>query len=393
LEHFPLTPKSPLVTEVRSRLAGEPFFGSHPPAAKMLCSVLNAAFWASVQSEEGRSVRVALALKNPNSRAPDVLRLSEPVEVSSHSITKLSASFPFRRGTLVVTLPPGGLPTIWGVALPKLEDGPLIGWLVEIIGPGYVVVRNGLSIQAALLPDGSRKVFEANTRVEDDWCNLLMSQAGHTVLGREPSFGLQLKFYGFLQVLSRAMVDHRRGGSVVFVSPRDKTWDNSIEFTYKFDTPKYLSSLCTELKAYLVEWERREDRERKTKNREREPIRFYPPSDQERTVLRALRLVGGLTAVDGALVMNTDLEILGYGAKLRAHTEQLIVREWFSWGEYAKQPRHNIGGTRHRSAAEFVARHPDTVTFVASQDGRFTIFWSSKGGGEVLAHRVELLLL
>jgi hypothetical protein len=237
-------------------------------------------------------------------------------------------------------------------------------------------------------------VFDEITRLEDAWCELLMLNARHTALGREPSFGLQLKFYGFLQVLSQAMVDHRRGGSVVLVSPHDETWNDSIDFTYKFNRPEeYLSSLAAELRKWLDEWYRQEDEKRKAKDGEREEILYYPASDEERKLHEALRLVGGLTAVDGAMVMTTDLKILGYGAKLKAHTEQLVVREWLPLDGYAQEPMHNIGGTRHRSAAEFVSRHPETAIFVASQDGRFTIFWCNEYGTEVLAHRVELLLL
>jgi hypothetical protein len=71
----------------------------------------------------------------------------------------------------------------------------------------------------------------------------------------------------------------------------------------------------------------------------------------------------------------------------------LTVREWLPSGGYADRPMQNIGGTRHSSAAQFVSRYPGTVIFVASQDGRFTIFCCNEDGTEVLAHRVELLLL
>jgi hypothetical protein len=80
LKHFPFTPKSPLGVNVTARLAEEPFFSDHPPDAGTICCVLNAAFWASTQSEEGRSVRVTLALMNPAySRSPEIFRFSDPI--------------------------------------------------------------------------------------------------------------------------------------------------------------------------------------------------------------------------------------------------------------------------------------------------------------------------
>ena len=391
MKDFPLTSDSELVAEVTARFKQDSVTFDLAPDAGEICGVLNTAFWASMQSEEGHSVRASLALMNPEYALGDIFRLSDPIGLSSHSITKLSASFPFRPGAIGVTFPPQGRPLIWGFVLPKRE----YGWLLDILGPGYIVVRNGWYVQAALLPDGSRILFNEGTQLEDGWDSLLFHSTYHTPVGHHIPFAFRSQFYGFLRVLARAMIDHRRGGSVVLVNAQDEAWKAAIDFKYEFSKPEeYVSSLVSDLRKWQKRWTRNRDRKRKTPKKPTE-IEFYPDSRQEQKLHQALRLLGGLTAVDGAVVMTTDLKILGYGAKLKAAAKGLEVREWLPFRDDPEEPMslQEIGGTRHQSAAQFVSQHPETIVLVASQDGRITIFCRGEAGNEVLALRAELLFL
>lgn len=390
---FPFAPKMPLVEKIAARLAQEPPFEDEPLNTAVICDLLNTTFWASMQFEEGRSVRASLAIMKPQySLSTGIIRLSDPIDLSSHSIAKLSASFPFRRGAVCVTILPAGQPQIWGLVIPKPEHE----WLLEILGPGYFVIRNGLYIQAAVLSDGSLILFDEMTRLEDQWCNLLFDHLNHTSIGRQIPFVGRARFHGFLQLLSRAMVDHRCGGSVVIVNPEDNSWKNAVDFTYAFDGPqKYLVNLHSKLKIWQEKWSQSHDRKQTEKGREPPEISFYPDSDEEKKLHAALRLVGGLTAVDGALVMTNSLEILGYGTKLKPIAKELSIKEWLPFKGYSEDTKRldDLGGTRHRSAAQFAFQQPGTSVFVASQDGRFTIFCADDSGTELLALRVELLLL
>jgi Probable sensor domain DACNV len=392
MKDFPLTSDSELVAEVTARVKQDSVAFDSAPDAGQICGVLNTAFWASMQSEEGRSVRASLVLMDPEYALGDVFRLSDPIGLSSHTIAKLSASFPFRPGAIGITFPPQRHPLIWGFVLPKRE----YGWLVEMLGPGFIVVRREFYVEAALLPDGSRILFNERTDPQDAWHSLLSQQTHHTSVGRQIPFAFRAQFYGFLQILARAMIDHRRGGSVVLVSAEDEAWKGAIDFKYEFSKPEeYVSSLVSDLRKWQKRWTRSRDRKRKEPKRPTE-IDFYPDSRQEQKLHQALRLVGGLTAVDGTMVMTTDLKILGYGAKLKPTArKRLEVREWFPFRDDPEEPKslQDIGGTRHQSAAQFVSQYPETVILVASQDGRFTIFCCDAAENEVLALRAELLFL
>jgi len=123
------------------------------------------------------------------------------------------------------------------------------------------------------------------------------------------------------------MVDHHRGGSVLVVDPQDETWRNAVDFKYEFSKPaEYLFALTRELREWQQRWST-QDEKQKGQERAANELRFYPASKQQDELEQAIKLVGGLTAVDGAMVMTPDLKILGYGAKLKATAKKLKISE------------------------------------------------------------------
>ena len=108
--------------------------------------------------------------------------------------------------------------------------------------------------------------------------------------------------------------------------------------------------------------------------------------------------IAGLTAVDGAVVLTDQHELLGFGAKIARRkgwpqVEQVTVTEPIKGATPTLVHPDHLGGTRHLSAAQFVQDQREAVAFVASQDGRFTIFEWSECEAMVHAHRVDALLL
>ena len=112
----------------------------------------------------------------------------------------------------------------------------------------------------------------------------------------------------------------------------------------------------------------------------------------------ATNAVAGVTAVDGATVMTEQFELLAFGAKIARRrgsppVERVTVTEPIEGGTAEVVHPTSLGGTRHLSAAQFVQDQRDVTAFVASQDGRFTVFAWSPCEDMVHAHRVEALLL
>jgi hypothetical protein len=113
---------------------------------------------------------------------------------------------------------------------------------------------------------------------------------------------------------------------------------------------------------------------------------------------RAVDVVAGLTAVDGAVLISDQYEMLAFGAKIGrreggAQVEQVVMTEPVVGAAPLVVNPVQLGGTRHLSAAQFVQDQRDSIALVASQDGRFTVFAWSPCEEMVHAHRVETLLL
>jgi hypothetical protein len=96
-----------------------------------------------------------------------------------------------------------------------------------------------------------------------------------------------------------------------------------------------------------------------------------------------------------ALVVDEDLRVLGYGVMLRSQatdSELHVLVHDLRHGRAIFEQSYasdlsQLGGARHRSAAEFCANHPERLAFVASQDGRLTIFGCIAGERRLFAIR------
>ncbi|HVG44222.1 MAG TPA: hypothetical protein VM890_05805, partial [Longimicrobium sp.] len=108
--------------------------------------------------------------------------------------------------------------------------------------------------------------------------------------------------------------------------------------------------------------------------------------------------VAGLTAIDGATIVDRAFTVLAFGAKITprrgsAPVDRVLATEPVAGSTAEVVAPSQLGGTRHLSAAQFVHDQRDALAMVASQDGRFTVFAWSPCEGMVHAHRVETLLM
>ena len=97
----------------------------------------------------------------------------------------------------------------------------------------------------------------------------------------------------------------------------------------------------------------------------------------ERILDEEIDAVGILTAVDGAVVVDFNLNVLGFGAMVKSSTT-LHATDVCAIIEASATPGRlgtvgELGGSRHRSAADFCDADRTAVAFVASQDGKMTM--------------------
>jgi hypothetical protein len=109
----------------------------------------------------------------------------------------------------------------------------------------------------------------------------------------------------------------------------------------------------------------------------------------EEDLADAADLVARLASVDGALVIRADLDVVGFGAEIvldaaRPVRAYEVVGRLRGLGSAPIVDSERFG-MRHRSALRCVAQAANAAAFVVSQDGTVSFFW--KQDGKVLLKR------
>jgi hypothetical protein len=328
---------------------------SEVPDPATIERIINAAFWASLRREEGREPTISLAYLPPEA-AGTALLVERPLPLDPANLTKLAPAVErpgihlgvWKNGS-------GGELAVWGAT----RTIPPLCFVVEVIEPGLLVVKHrradpeGKFANVAVLEGEGTLASEC-----PDFVTML--------LGFDPGSGVT---DNVLLPLALSMRAHGHGGSLLVVPHGTTAWRKSIVSVPYTVAPPF---------SRLGELVRKGARDGAFKD--------------------ATDAIGGLTAVDGAVVLSDRWDVLAFGAKI-GRTEsgpfvgEVLVREPILGHTPVTVHASELGGTRHLSAAQFIHEQRDSLALVASQDGRFTVFGWSQRVQKVHAYRVEVLLL
>jgi hypothetical protein len=332
---------------------------------------VEAGFWASLRREEGRTPRLSLAFVEPD-RAGNALIFERPVPLAPEPLTRVAPAVE-RPGIHLGVWGEEANLAVWGAtrALPRHC------FVLEVIAPGLLILKqspgddSGKFINLAVLQGDQIKVVDQMAARVPDCPDLLTS-----LLGFE-SHHAPAESVNVLIQIAVSMRAHERGGTLLVVPANSNAWRESIvhPIVYAVDPP---FSVLTDL------------------------INAEPEAKGERWwqdgLRRAVDAVAGLTAVDGATIVNDRYELLAFGAKIlrrpgSAQVTRVIVTEPIEDSDADPVEPAQLGGPRHLSAAQFGHDQQDSIALVASQDGGFTVFAWSPCEKMVHAHRIEALLL
>ena len=345
------------------------------PEAKAIAAIIDATFWASFRPEEGRFPKISLAYLPPD-EAGQPLIFAQPLRLTASVLRKLAPAVERPEIHLGVWCFDNEL-RIWGAT----RSIPSYCFVLEDVEPGLLVVKHrrldgfGKYANVAVLIGETVKIIDEQGTSLPDCPSLLRALLAFTAAATNgPHHSLNV-----LVQLAASMRAHNHGGSLLVVPSDTESWRNSIAQPILYSVKPSFSNL-----AELVRHEldvNHEDRRQ-----------------WEAAMRRAVDTLGGLTAVDGAMIINDRYELLAFGAKIRRPESSAPVDKWVitepvvgNTGRIVQPTEH--GGTRHLSAAQFVYDQRDALALVASQDGRFTVFAWSPCEEMVHAHRVESLLM
>jgi hypothetical protein len=344
--------------------------GSPLPDARAIEALIDAAFWASLQREEGYAPEISLAFLSPE-RAARPMRLAAPLPLGPRALARLAPAVE-RPGIHLGVWRERGELVVWGTT----RAIPSFCLVIEVLGPGLIVVKHrtredSAKFQNVAVFEGEQvKVLDPRSVDTSEHPAVLKS-----LIAPEPP-GSPDDPVDVLLRLAVSMRAHKRGGTLLVVPARTERWRESIVRPIEYAVEPLFSELADLVREAAA----------------------GGPSRGQGTLGRAVDAVAGLTAVDGATVITDGYELLAFGVKIgrpdgRPRVERVLFSEPIEGGPASVVAPAELGGTRHISAAQFAQDQEDTVALAASQDGRFTIFAWSARDGMVHAHRVETLLL
>ncbi|MBV7530337.1 putative sensor domain DACNV-containing protein [Chitinophaga sp. sic0106] len=341
------------------------------PSAKIIERMIDIAFWASLRREEGNATRISLSFLQP-CQAGKPLLLANRIPLTPYALTKLAPGVE-RAGIHIGIWYEDNELFIWGTTT-KL---PNLCFVLDVAEPGLLVVKQrrllglGKFTNVAVLKGDQVKIVDEGCSMKRDIPDILSSLLGHK---SSPVWNHPTNVLIQIAVSMRA---HGKGGILLVTPPDTDEWRDSIIHPLSYPISPAFSGV-----ADLV---RRDDRS-------------VSEIFWQNALRREVDNVSGLTAVDGATIINSRHELLAFGAKItRSYNstavEQVMMLEPVLDGRPHVVHPSGIGGTRHLSAAQFVHDQRNCLALVASQDGYFTIFSWSPALQMVQGHKIDILLM
>jgi hypothetical protein len=341
------------------------------PVIAAIEAMIDVAFWASLRREELRAPRVSLAFAPPT-EGKRPLVFERPVPLAAAPLTHLGPAVE-RPGIHLCVQPVNGVLAVWGAA----RYLPPCCFVLEVVAPGLLVIKHsrpddsGKFVNVAVLQGDEIKMVDQNASLA---AGLPPRMAA--LLSPPPDIGA-IDAVNVLLQLAVSMRAHAHGGTLLVVPANTTAWRASILEPIPYAiTPIFglLGDLAGEQAA------------------EKSSYRW------QTNMRRAIEGLGGLTAVDGAMILTDRFELVAFGAKIIRRpgfpqVDIVLLTEMIDGSHVRNVDSSALGGTRHLSAAQFAHDQRDAFALVASQDGRFTVFEWSPGAQMVYANRIEALLL
>jgi sensor domain DACNV-containing protein len=343
------------------------------PNARAIAAIINATFWASFRPEEGRFPKISLAYLPPE-QAGQPMMFEHPLPLNAGVLTKLAPAVE-RPEIHLGVWNYGDELKVWGTT----RTIPSFCFVLEDVEPALLVVKHrrldgyGKYANVAVLKGEQVKVIDEKGTSLPDCPALLKALLAFT---SDAADGVQ-QSVNILVQLSASMRAQGHGGALLVVPGGSERWRDSIAQPILYSITPAFSALSDLMRQEVAEEDRRQ---------------------WASAMRRAVDTIGGMTAVDGATVINDRYDVLAFGAKIRRPEGSPPVDKWVITEPVVGnlpivvQPTEH-GGTRHLSAAQFVHDQRDALALVASQDGKFTVFAWSPCEQMVHAHRVESLLM
>jgi hypothetical protein len=331
-----------------------------------LQSLIEVSFWASLIQEEGKYHEFSLALCPPEFTTDSfVFKSRAPLEAAL--LARLAPAFGPQENSIGVWFDEHGELFIWGF-IPSAGTS----LAVRVHEPGQLLVSFDFGVAGfTAFISGSRTEFVDPSNLPPQW--------------RRPELEERSDDHAQIAEFMRSL---KCGGTLLLVNEKG-SWADSIHQPVTFIGQPYVKIKNDILyRDKILKQELNKD-----------PLTSHQHRSVREDARKSLEVIGNLTAMDGATLVTFDLDVLAFGAKIRAKNvdhkpERLVISEPFEGSVEREIGLSELGGTRHQSAAQFVFDQKDAIAIVASQDGRLSVLgWDRTEGKVAVIRPAEFALL
>lgn len=395
------------------------------PALKHVESMLSTCYHTSLLREEARPIRFRLILCDPDQLPPSEgpprglhrLVFVKPRRFNRNELRRLSPATDYHRALIGVRLNAEKQWQIWGIVHSGIlwaeamnggaKEAPVLPQVpvLQVSGPSELTMSRGSEIIATL--QGGRLSTPSADVLDSDWLNRLFAemrtevlqqhQAARKTAGEDAWAPLEEEFVndlfrGFMKRLIRAMREMSNGSSILFV-PRERAEEFSVDneyfnFKYRFNQNaprRRFTTLVVQILNGLAGLQI--GNEKKVGwNEYVEASRKGQLQDLDEALSELAYLIASLTAIDGAVILSRDFELLGFGAEITELSDvKRVARALDAEGEKVRLEATESQGMRHRSVYRIcnavtsitglVISHDGELRFVKHREGRVT-YWN-----------------
>jgi hypothetical protein len=394
------------------------------PSVEQLRYVLETAFLASFAREEGRNLRFALCCA-PTAAVPceggggdvPLIPFREPRPLSVEAIRALAPAVSPLTAAILVVCPPGDSAALSCTVAGVLSVGPnVVRWrgdgavyqrpapyalVVDVREAGEVHIYRG-GIKLATLKSGSLQDQLAFSELEFLPISDILSQGVDVIRPRlrppahepprETSDFEWTALLNTILAIVTGLESHGHGGTLLVAAPGA---ERTLPVRAKFDVDerngvlsdrfvRFINARHALVNARIARKEGRPGADAAELSHLQDAMLIA-----EEDLSNATDLTARLSAVDGALVISSDLRVVGFGAEIVVDASRRV--EAFEVSGHAQRGHtwpavdSESFGMRHRSALRCVGVAKNAAAFVVSQDGMVSLFWSQ--GDRVMLKR------
>lgn len=339
-------------------------FFDYVPTPETFSKVIEIAFLASLEQDEGRSFPFLLSYCPPGLCREVAQRFRHPLPFTQKNLSKLAPALLHTRQAILFEFVDGNA-FITGVGAAIKESATL-----ESIRPGTLSVKiersSGATFRIGYLTKTRFFRLPSIGVLPIQKLGLLQDEGGEDrFLGTH---------YAFICEVLRRIYAYRRGAILIFVA--GDSWMGSISNENLFSlesAAKFPGLSISALEGGL----------------ESAKIGGYAND------------IAALSRVDGATIMDMDLNVLAFGAKLKTLDSSCVVESFtpvepgYALGKLMEErPISELGGMRHRSSAQFAMDQKASMVFTVSEDGPISWqFWDAASKSVVVVKNAEAFIL